>query len=543
MALLEDFTYTQNGNVISFDGNTNLRGKNTKLPWSKEHLAEWMKCSNDIHYFAENYYYILNLDEGMQKVKLRDYQEDLITKFNDNRFNIVLASRQCGKSTSFEIFVCWYILFNKDKKVAILANKAEQSKDLLRKIKQAYELLPKWLQQGVKSWNASSIQLENGCSVIASSTSSTAIRGRSISLLIIDEMGFVPRNIWEDFYSSVYPTISSGKSSKVIFVSTPHGLNHFYQFWNESEQSINHFTNTRVDWWQVPGRDAKWKEETIANIGLVKFNQEYGNEFLGSAYTLLESSIIKELQTKYVQKQEDTILFEKIEKKYHRYISIYEEPVLGRTYSMGVDSAKMTEDKNGDNITIQILDITKLPYKQVCSVNISEGFNYLQLPQMCYTIGKYFNNAYAFIENNEIGQVVANSLNYDYEYDNVFFERPDTPGFRTTKKTKRLGFNNLKILLENNKLIIRDFNTIAELSTFVKYKESYRAEAGYNDDLVMALISSLFFIQRSEYESFEDTKQMLQQVMYNKENEMQEDLPSFGFTYDSIESPEFDFNP
>lgn len=542
MAQLEDYTYDQKGNLISFDGNPNLRGKNTKLPWTKDHVEEWVRCSNDIHYFAENYYYILNLDEGMQKVKLRDYQKELITKFDENRFNIVLASRQCGKSTSFEIFVCWYILFNKDKKVGILANKAEQSKDLLRKIKQAYELLPKWLQQGVKVWNAGSIQLENGCSVIASSTSSTAIRGRSISLLIIDEMAFVPRNIWEDFYSSVYPTISSGKSSKVIFVSTPNGLNHFYQFWNDSEMVLNHFTNTRVDWWQVPGRDEKWKEETIANIGLVRFNQEYGNEFLGSAYTLLESGIIKELKNKYEKKLDDTRLINSVEKRYQRFISVYEEPVLGRTYSMGVDSAKMTEEKNGDNITIQILDITKLPYKQVCSVNIKEGFNYLQLPQLCYHVGKYYNNAYAFIENNEIGQVVADSLNYDYEYENVFFERADIPGFRTTKKTKRLGFNNLKVLVENNKLILKDFNTIAELSTFVKHKESYRAEAGYTDDLVMALISSLHFIQRSEYESFEDTKQMLEQVMSNIEEDIEEDVPAFGFTADSIENPEFTFN-
>lgn len=429
--MLLDFEKDVNGKTISFDGNTNLKGAGTKLAFTKEHVEEYLKCKEDIQYFAEQYYHIISIDEGLQKIIMRDYQKNLVTHFIDNRFSIVLASRQCvtgdakirirnkktgeienisiaefsnnisnqslknnvtskkfetiyeiddyeiltdsgwesfdgigitpeldvievvflsgnkicgspdhviflkdysektlkdielndevltsygvdivtskkflekkeimydildvnknryftndilshncGKSTSFEVFVLHYILFQSDKTVAILANKESSSTEILRKIKMAYELLPKWLQQGVVTWNFSSIELENGSRCFASATSSSSIRSRAVSLLIIDECSFIPGNIWDNFYSSSYPTISSGKKSKIIFVSTPNGLNHFYKFWRESELGINEFANFRVDWWQVPGRDESWKEETIKNIGIKKFSQEFGN--------------------------------------------------------------------------------------------------------------------------------------------------------------------------------------------------------------------------------------------------------------------------
>jgi hypothetical protein len=429
--------------------------------------------------------------------KLRDYQFDMINSYMNNRFSIVLATRQAGKSTSFEIFICWLILFHKAQRVGILANKAEQSRDILRKVKEAYELLPNWLTMGIKTWNASSIQLENKSIVVASSTSSTAIRGKSISTLIVDERAFIPNKQWDAFISSVYPTISSSDESRVIYVSTFNGLNHFYQDWekaNSNDPKVrSEFKPIRVDWWQVPGRDEEWKEETISNIGITKFRQEYGNEALGSIKTLIEPEKITMLKASAAN--DESPILKKFDKRLHHYIKIYEEPVKGHNYVIGVDSAKMTEDNAGDALGMQVLDITAFPIRQVATFFAKDGISYLQAPAIVAKLGTFYNEAYVFIENNEVGQEVANMVNFDCEYENTYFEKGSLAGYRTTKKTKRIGCDNLKLLIEHGKLVIMDFDTIAQLSTFVKKKASYCAEGGYQDDLVMALISALFFLQ------------------------------------------------
>jgi hypothetical protein len=539
----QDFTHDLNGKEIHFKGNVNLKKSNTQLPYSKEHIEEYIKCANDVFYFAENYYKILSLKEGMITPKLRDYQVDMINSYQDNRFSIVLATRQAGKSTSFEIFLCWTILFQKDQRIGILANKAEQSRDILRKVKEAYELLPKWLQQGVKVWNAGSIKLENGSMIIASSTSSTAIRGKSIGLLVVDERAFIPNNNWNAFISSVYPTISSSDTSKVIYVSTFNGLNHFYQDWIDANQGKNEFVPLRVDWWQVPGRDEDWKEETIANIGIQRFRQEYGNEALGSISTLIEPEVIVNL--KHASRLEDTKFFQIADHRLHKYINIYEEPKPGATYIAGVDSAKMTEENAGDALGIQILDITQFPIKQVATVFIEEGMSYLQAPDLIYKLGHYYKDAILFIENNEIGQEVANMVHFDLEYENVYFEKGALPGFRTTKKTKRLGCTNLKLLIENFKIELNDFHTISQLSTFIKKKMSYCAESGYKDDLIMSLIAALFFIlsEGLDIELVENNLDLGKKIIKNLEDTKEDDLPTEMFLpEDEYDKPKNDFD-
>jgi hypothetical protein len=527
---LPDFEKDINGRRIAFEGNSCIRPAECKLPWTQEYIEEWVRCKEDIFYFAERYHHILNIDTGLQKIVLRDYQEEMIQNFQDHRFNIVLSSRQSGKSTSFEIFVLHHILFQADKRVAILANKASSSCDILKKIKQAFMLLPKWLQQGVEVWNNGSITLENGCEIFASSTSSSAIRGRAVSLLIIDELAFVPRGIFDDFFASSYPTISSGQDSRIIFVSTPCGLNHFYKFWCDAEEKKNKFHQYRVDWWQVPGRDEKWRTETIANIGMVKFNQEFGNEFLGSADTLIEAHVVRSL--KHSDQFEFSDIHEKVQQSLHQCLYVYEEAKKDRLYSMGIDSSKMTKDHAGDALGIQVVDITELPYRQVATFYAKSAMSYLQIPGIAYEIGKYYNWAYAFIENNEIGQEVANILNYDYEYETMFWEKADLPGFRTTRKTKRVGLQNLKMLIENYKLKVIDFETIFQLSTFIRVKDSYTAEPGYKDDLVMALVACIFFLQRKEFGNFENPREFFEKVLEVKETAAENDVPAFGFIED-----------
>lgn len=527
--------YDINGNPIFFEGNENLKKCGAILPLEEFHINEIIKCSQDIFYFAENYFYILNLDEGMIKIKLRDYQREMIQRYIDNRFNIMMLPRQSGKTVSYAVFVLWYILFNSDKTVAILANKANTSFDILRKIKHAYELLPLWLQQGVKSWNQSRIILENNSEVIASATSSSSIRSKSINVLIIDECAFIPENIWDDFYNSTYPTISSSKTSKVIMISTPNGLNHFYKIWADAEEGRNNFKTFKVHWSQIPGRDEKWKEETIRNLGSeIAFEQEYGNSFLNSSFTLIEKEILRNLVFKEPKDINSLEKFNIIDDKFKRFIKVYEEPKENHIYSIGVDISKMSEEISGDSISIQILDITELPYIQVCSINIKHGIFYLLIPELISNLHKIYNEAYIFIENNDIGQEIANIIAFDYECSNVYFEKPSlgVPGFRTTKKTKRIGCNNLKTFIENKKLILNDYETIFQLSTFIRNKDTYKAEKGYFDDAVMALIASLHFLQWKEFEeSSIYTKDFIKKIFEEKEEQYDtfDSIPSSGF--------------
>lgn len=523
---LPDFENDINGLAIHYEGNPNLKKPRVQLGYTKEHVEEYVKCANSWKYFAENYYHILDLQKGMVIPKIRDYQEKMIDSFITKRFTNILASRQVGKSTSFEIFLCWTILFQKDQRVAILANKAEQARDILRKVKEAYEMLPKWLQQGVKVWNAGSIKLENGSLVIASSTSSTAIRGRSVNLLIVDERAFIPQNIWDQFISSVYPTISSSPDSKVIYVSTPNGLNHFYKDWSDSLEGRNEFNPIRVDWWEVPGRDEEWKRQTIANIGQIRFNQEYGNEFFGSIATLIEPEYVKDLKYKPAIKSNF-----KIDKRQEKFIKVYENPKPNHSYAIGVDSAKITEENAGDALGMQVVDITSFPFKQVATFYAQHGISYLQAPKIICDLGNYYNKAYLFIENNEIGQEVANIVHFDYEYENTYFEKGSLPGYRTTKKTKRIGCSNLKLLIEHNKIILNDFDTISQLSTFIRVKDSYRAESGYQDDLIMSLIAALYVLiaKGLDIDSFESASQLSSIILNNEIKEIEEEPFAVGF--------------
>lgn len=539
---LKDFTHDIDGNEIAFKCDTKLKPAGIKLAYTKEHVEEFMKCSKDWRYFIENYHHIVSLDEGVVKIKLRDYQLELIDNYINNRFNIVLASRQCGKTESYVGFILWYILFNQDKSVAILANKLKTTKGILRKVKQSYGLLPKYLQQGVVTWNTTEIVLQNGCSVYAAATTSSSIRSGSSNIVIIDECAFISHGTWSEFYESTYPTISSSKESKIIMVSTPNGMNHYYKFWQDAIDKKNQFKPVRVDWWQVPGRDEKWKEQTIENTSQVSFNQEYGNSFLGSIQTLIDPKHITEL--KHAQPIECPI-FDKLTENLHRYLNIYEPVKKNHVYAVGVDSAKMTEDNAGDGLGMQVLDITEFPIRQVATFFAEEGISYLSAPEIIVELCKYYNNALLFIENNEIGQEVANIVHFDLEYEYTYFEKGNLPGFRTTKKTKRLGCTNLKLLVENNKLVLNDFTTISQLSTFIKKKTSYEAEKSYKDDLIMSLIAALYVLlaEGLDLTIIESISDLGKKVIERESVIHTEEPPDFAMPDDEYETkPKGDFD-
>jgi hypothetical protein len=544
-----DIHHDKNGKLLSFEGNRLIKPAHAQLEYTAEHIIELEKCRDDIVYFAENYFHIVNLDEGLIKIKLRDYQIELLHNFQANRFNIVLASRQSGKSTVYEVYLTHYILFNDYKSAALLANKAKTAYGLMARVRKAYENLPKWLQQGVVSWNAGTLELENGSQLTCDSTSSSAARSMSINLLVLDELAFVPKNVWDEFYSSVYPTISSSKTSQIIMVSTPKGKNHFYKFWEEAnrpddDEAANSFVPVRVDWWQVPDRDEKWEKMTRRNIGDKKFEQEFNNSFIGSSNTLISMTALERMV--FQRRIPDLFIYEQMPN--HRdKLQIYHEPVKGRLYSLGVDTSKLSEEISGDAISIQVLDITTVPFKQVAHFYADEDFSYLETPEIAWLLGNYYNGAYAFIENNEIGQQIADALFMDYEYENVFFEKGRLPGFRTTKKTKRIGCTNMRAFLENNKLEINDFETISQLSTFVKVNKTYKADDGYDDDAVLGLMASLFFLQSPQYNHLDDRKKFLAALFDRKEamdgelkgkDPVEEEVMPFGYTGNDLDDPD-----
>jgi len=468
-------------------GNPKLKRINTTQQLTNEQVDEYIKCANDPVYFIENYVKIITLDKGFVQINLYPFQRTAITSINDNRRVIVKAGRQVGKTTMVVGYILWYILFNEDKFVAILANKAPTAREILNRIKTAYESLPFWLQQGVKVWNKGDIELENNCRVMATSTASSAIRGYSISLLYLDEFAFVPSNIAEEFFTSVYPTISSGETSKILISSTPNGMNHFYKMWTDATENRNGFISIEANWRQVPGRTEEWAAEQLKVLGEEKYYQEMECEFHGSAGTLISGRILKTLAFK-APKPGSTLLG----------LSIHQEPIQGNRYIMIVDTAR---GRGLDYSAFVVIDVTQIPYKVVAVYRDNE-ISPMVYPSIIKKIGEYYNQCYILVEINDNGQHIAESLFYDYEYENILctgevnkkigltwsFSNSVQRGIRTTKSVKRMGCVMMKSLIENYKLIVEDFHIISELSTFINKGSSYEAEEGSHDDLVMCLV-------------------------------------------------------
>lgn len=468
---------------LGYRGNRNLRKSGLKQEWTNKQLVEYKKCHDDPIYFIKKYMKIVHIDKGIIPFKLWDFQEKLITDLHNNRLVLGLWPRQQGKSTTIAAYMLHFVLFNSNKACAILANKAAGAIEILSRIEMAYEMLPFWLKMGVIDWNKGYFTLENGSSILAAATSGSAIRGLSISFLLLDEFAFVPKNMAEDFFRSVYPTISSGKESKIAIISTPFGMNHYYKLWNEAIAGTNGYIPNRAYWDQVPGRNAKWKKETLKNIGQEAFNQEFETEFLGSAGTLISSSKLKSMT--YMQpifQDEDGF-------------KMYYKPMKGHSYIMTIDTA---EGLGLDSHSIVVFDVTQTPYQQV-AVYKNSYLEPLLLPDIAISIANKYNEAFIMVELNHMGSEIANTLYIDLEYENVMFTTMNGRngqqmgggfagktnfGLKSTPQSKRISCSLVKTLIESDQLIINDFDTYSEFTTFVRDKNTYNAEEGHHDDLV-----------------------------------------------------------
>ena len=499
-------------------GNPNVKRDGIVTSWTQEEILEYKRCMDDPVHFAKTYCKVISLDKGLVPFALYPYQEEMFNHFNTHRFNIVLACRQSGKSISSVAYILWFALFHSEKTIAILANKGATAREMLSRITLMLENLPFFLQPGTKALNKGSIEFSNNSKIIAAATSGSSIRGLSISLLFLDEFAFVENDA--QFFTSTYPVISSGKDTKVIITSTANGIgNTFHKIWEGALQGTNNFNNFRVDWWDVPGRDEKWKEETIANTSQLQFDQEFGNTFFGTGDTLINAETLMSLRAKAPEQVKGDAL-------------IYEEAQPKHEYVVVVDVAK---GRGQDYSTFNVIDISTRPFKQV-AVYRNNLISPILFPDFIYKFAKAYNNAYVIVEANDAGQVVCNGLYYDLEYENFHVEsavKSSGLGIEMTRKVKRIGCSSFKDLLENNKLEIVDEQTILEISTFEAKGQSFEASQGNHDDLVMNLVMFGYFCGTNYFGEMTDIN--LKEMLFEQRmKEIEADVLPFGIVDDGL---------
>jgi hypothetical protein len=514
-------------------GNPNLKKVGTEIQFTKEQIQEYLRCKEDPVYFAMNYIKIISLDEGIVPFKMWDFQQELIESFHENRFNIAKLPRQTGKSTTCVSYLLHYILFNDNVNVGILANKLSTARDLLGRLQLAYEQLPLWLQQGIVVYNKGSMELENGSKILAASTSASAVRGMSFNIIFLDEFAFIPNHIAEQFFSSVYPTITSGTSTKVIIISTPNGMNHFYKLWVDAQKGRNGYAWNEVHWSKVPGRDAKWKETTIANTSERQFTQEFECEFLGSVDTLITASKLRTLT------YDDVVTT-------NGSLDVYEQPMKDHDYIICVDVSRGLAQ---DYSAFVVIDITHAPWRLVAKYR-DKDVRPMLFPNIIYNVANNYNKAYVLTEVNDIGEAVSASLFYDLEYENVlmcamrgragqivgqgFSGTKVQMGVKMSKTVKAQGCSNLKTLIEDDKLLVKDYNIVSELTTFIQVKQSFEADEGYNDDLVMCLVIFAWLVQQDYFKEMTD-QDIRRRIYEEQKNAIEQDMAPFGFIDDGLE--------
>ena len=511
----------------SYNGNPLLKRSGVEVQWTPELIEEYVKCANNVEYFVETYMQIINVDKGLIPFKPYAYQKKMLRTMAKERYTIIATARQAGKSTTTCGFILWYILFHPEKTVALLANKGDTAREILGRIQLAYQHLPDWLQQGVTEWNKGSFELENNSRVIAAATSSDNIRGYSINLLFIDEASFVDN--WDSFFTSVFPTITSGTETKVVLVSTPNGLNHFYKTWEGAKRGDNGYVPILVHWTDVPGRDEAWKQATLAgmNFDTEKFAQEYEVSFIGSSSTLIAGWKLKELVHQHPIVENEGL---------RQYIA----PEKNRSYVTMVD---VSRGRGLDYSAFSIIDVTQMPYQQVCSYrnNVISPMDYAEI---VHRVSKSYNQAAILVELNDLGEQVANAIHQEFEYENMLFTermagragKRITTGFgsnvdkgiMTTKTVKSVGCSMLKLLVEQNQLIINDFDTIKELSTFSKRGASYEAEPGNHDDMVMGLVLFAWLSNQNYFKEYTNIN-TLNKLREKTEEDLNMELLPFGF--------------
>ena len=507
-------------------GNAQVKKDGVQQAWTKKDIKEYQKCMKDPVYFAEKYGKVINLDRGLVPFEMYPYQKKMFEHFESSRFSIVLACRQSGKSISSCMYILWYALFHADQTIAVLANKGATAREMLARITLALENVPFFLQPGTKALNKGSLEFSNNSRIIAAATSGSSIRGLSVNLLFLDEFAFVENAA--QFYTSTYPVISSGKTSRVIITSTANGIgNTFHKIYEGAVQETNEFKSFRVDWWDVPGRDDEWKQQTISNTSELQFQQEFGNTFFGTGNTLIAADALLNMKASMPLEDKGDV-------------RIYEQPKSGHDYIMTVDVAK---GRGQDYSTFNVIDITQTPFKQV-AIYKNNLVSPILFPSVIHKWAKTYNDAYVIVESNDAGSVVANGLYYDIEYENVHVEsmiKANSIGVTMNRKIKQIGCSNLKDLIEENKLELLDIDTISECSTFEAKGNSFEASSGNHDDLVMNLVMFAWYVGTESFINQSDLS--IRQMLYDEKiKAIEEEITPVGFIDDGIENEKREVN-
>ena len=509
----------------SYNGNSNLKPAGFEMQFTSEQVKELMKCKEDPIYFIENYCYIVSLDRGLILFSLYDCQREKVDTIMNNRKVILMEGRQQGKTITSAACILHYTIFNSNKTVAILANKSTAAREVLSRYQIMYENLPLWMQQGIKTWNKGDVELENGSKVFTSATSTSGIRGKSVNWLYIDEAAIIPNNVAEEFFTSTYPTIMAGETTKVLLTSTPLGYNHFWKYWNDAQEGRNGFVALQIPYWKIPGRDDKWAAEQKSVLGELKFNQEVLCTFLGSSNTLISPDTIAKMSPISFMYEKDGL-------------DVLEYPVPGHVYFTTVDTSRGI---GGDYSAFTVIDTTEYPYKIVAKYR-NNKISPLLYPTIIHKVSKDYNSAYVLVEINDIGQQVADIIHNDLEYENMIWVGSDARygqvlsssgrssilGVRTTKQVKRIGCATLKSLVEENKLLVFDRDIISEFSTFIEHNGVFQADEGYNDDLTMTLV---LFAWATNDPMFKDLMNANnRQALYSSQmKNIEDELTPFGF--------------
>jgi Terminase RNaseH-like domain/Terminase large subunit, T4likevirus-type, N-terminal len=509
----------------SYNGNSNLKPAGFEMQFTSEQVKELMKCKEDPVYFIENYCYIVSLDRGLILFSLYDCQREKVDVIMNNRKVILMEGRQQGKTITSAACILHYTIFNSNKTVAILANKSTAAREVLSRYQIMYENLPLWMQQGIKTWNKGDVELENGSKIFTSATSTSGIRGKSVNWLYIDEAAIIPNNVAEEFFTSTYPTIMAGETTKVLLTSTPLGYNHFWKYWNDAQEGRNGFVALQIPYWKIPGRDEKWAEEQKSVLGELKFNQEVLCTFLGSSNTLIAADTIARLSPIPFMYEKDGL-------------DVLEYPVPGHVYFTTVDTSRGI---GGDYSAFTVVDTTEYPYKIVAKYR-NNKISPLLYPTIVQKVSKDYNSAYVLVEINDIGQQVADIIHNDLEYENMIWVGSDARygqvlsssgrssvlGVRTTKQVKRIGCATLKSLVEENKLLVFDRDIISEFSTFIEHNGVFQADEGYNDDLTMTLV---LFAWATNDPMFKDLMNASnREALYSSQmKSIEDELTPFGF--------------
>lgn len=505
--------------VAVYNANKNLKAANVAIGFSQEQLKEYVKCAQDPLYFIRTYAKIISLDDGVVQFDPFPYQQRIIDTIHKNKNTLGKLFRQAGKSTIVAAYFAWYVLFNDNKTAVILANKQAIAIEIFGRVQFIIESLPHWLQQGVVEWNKKSLVLENGSRCIAAATSASAVRGMSVNLLLLDEFAHLKPNLADEFIASVFPTISSSETSKLIIISTPNGLNHYHKLWVESKNRNNDFATVEGRWQENPKRTQAWADEQRKKLGEVKYRQEIECTFEGSSYTLVDGAKLATLPLA-------SCLFEK------DGLEVFDHPEKDRSYVITVD---VSRGRHRDFSAFSVVDVSSMPYKVVSTYKNNE-ISTLEYPHLIYNTARQYNDAFVLVEINDLGEEVSNTIWHEYEYENLYFTQGNElsqtrgyPGVRTTAKVKSLGCSVLKELIEKDQLIVNSHRIIEELGLFVIHRKSYASQDPLiNDDLCTTLWLLAWLTKQDIFQ--EVTNIHLRTVLTEKKQQyIDSTLTPFGF--------------